>query len=72
MDRNVEELIDIVCDIMYDMGDHSTGMCLYYKAKLRIAFEPFLHTFGDQEYLKSHIMDLNTAMDIVNKADNNV
>lgn len=70
MNNNIDELLDIVCDILYDMGKEHTSMCLYSKAKLRLAFEPFISNFDDQNYLKNHIMSLEDANNIVNEIDN--
>lgn len=37
----IDELVDAMGQLLDDMGADGTGVCLYAKAKARIAFEPF-------------------------------
>ena len=40
-DDNVRELADAMDQLLDDMGEKGQSVCLYAKAKARIAFEPF-------------------------------
>lgn len=41
--EQVIELADAMDQLLDDMGETGQGVCLYAKAKARIAFEPFRH-----------------------------
>ena len=41
---DVNELIEAMEQLLDDMGVGGTSVCLYAKAKARVAFEPFMDT----------------------------
>jgi hypothetical protein len=58
----LDALIDAVEDVLYDIGTDDGSPCLAVKAKLRLAYEPFLTHEESREY----IMTLEEAVSILN------
>jgi hypothetical protein len=61
----IAALIDAMDLILSDMGADRTSVCLYAKAKARIAFDPFI----DAECIE-FVMPLIEAIRIVEETDN--
>lgn len=57
---DVNELIEAMEQLLDDMGTTGTSVCLYAKAKARIAFEPFM-----DEDAAEFFMPLSEAQRIV-------
>lgn len=57
----IDELVDAMGQLLDDMGADGTGVCLYAKAKARIAFEPFRELDDEME------MSLTDAQTIIRR-----
>lgn len=64
-EEDVTRLVEAMDQILDDMGKGGKCVCLYAKAKARIAFEPFI----DDPEIKEFIMSLEEAIDIVRETD---
>ena len=64
---SIEEIIalaDAMDQLLDDMGETGKSVCLYAKAKARIAFEPFRH-----DYAHTYEFTLEEAKSIVEEAN---
>ncbi len=61
--EQIDALADAMCMVLNDMGNDGLSICVYVKAKARIAFAPFqLEDDGD-------LPSLDWATDVVNEVD---
>ena len=59
-EKQIDDLIDSMDMLLYDMGVDRRSVCLYSKAKARIAFEPFM----DKEF-EDYYISLTEAESII-------
>ena len=62
---DIAALVDAMDQLLDDMGPHSCSVCLYAKAKARIAMEPFI----TDDYASETYMPLREARAIVKEHD---
>jgi hypothetical protein len=65
---NVKSLVDAAISVLDDMDKDGKCCCLYAKAKLRVAVEPFLDPI-DHKYYDQFFMSFAAAQEVINECD---